>query len=232
MPNRFTIPASDMKELFSKRKNFLWNLYEHIDAKHSFCFYDWEILFYVCENYKPDQIFEVGRGEGNSTCVLMDYCFRHHNTSLLSLDLYDTWNWEVVQRLPSDIPKDFFKQELKKGDFLDFEIKKLMDRNWEKLLIFWDVNDEKVTQRFVHQLLPELRNRDFLVCMHDISHKTGRPKRYHWNEYESIYKDILVIGSFIDNEKWTAKVPDTIEIFGSYVNAGHWLMFLKNDKNW
>jgi hypothetical protein len=93
------------------------------------------------------------------------------------------------------------------------------------LFIFWDVNDTDVANRMVKELLPRLHDRPVLACMHDVSHFTGRPRRYRWREYESLYQDLEIAGKFIDRLGWAAGVPDSRDIFGHYRNAGHWLIF-------
>ena len=204
---------------------FLNTICRCIDAEHSFNFRDWEILFYTLENYHPDFIFELGRGEGNSTAVISEHCKRHSEVSFLSVDLYNTFGQEVLNRLPSNITDMFTRHDLRHIDFLNFDIGDVVGRDWKRLFLFWDVNDESVAKRMVREFLPYLQERQVLICMHDVSMKTGRPRRYHWREYESMYPDIAHVGEFIDQNQWAFGVPDTRKIFGKYENAGHMLLF-------
>lgn len=225
MPNQWTVPTATTRNLFQQQKNYLWDLCQRVGTEHDFAFDDWEILFYVLESYGPDCIFEIGRGMGNTTCVFLEHCVHHRDVKFISVDLYDNWHQETIARLPKDFPGNCFNHELLHMDFMDFDLTRIADGEWKNLLFFWDVNDVKVAKRVVNELLPQLQDKNVLVCMHDVGHKTGRPRRYHWREYESIYPDLEVVGEFLDKTGWPAAVPDTREIFGHYRNAGHCLIF-------
>lgn len=97
--------------------------------------------------------------------------------------------------------------------------------SWRRMLIFWDVNDTEVAQKLISEVLENLFDRDVLVCMHDVSCYSGRPRRYYWRQYESLYEDLIIAGKFIDSKEWAAAMPVPEQIFGHYRNAGHWLMF-------
>jgi len=225
MPESYTVPSKILMDLFESRRAFLHNICRAIDAEHSFNFHDWQILFYVLENYKPDFVFELGRGEGNTTTVIQDYCLRHQDVSFLSVDLYNTWGQEVVKRLPEGLPDEFFHHDFRHQNFMDFDTKEIVGGQWDRLLIFWDVNDSEVALKMSNELLPRITDRKALVCMHDVSLFSGRPKRHVWADFESLHEDLVHIGRFIEKYKWQFGVPDAEAIFGRYENAGHWLMF-------
>lgn len=225
MPSRYTIPSEELKKKFEQRRGFLRNLCDIINAEHTFNFDDWQILFYTLENYQPDFVFELGRGEGNSTTVIQDYCLRHKNVSFLSVDLYNTWGQEVVKRLPSDLPEHFFSHDFKHMNYIDFNDDEIIQKEWNKCLIFWDVNDEVVSKKITDMLLSNLIGRNVLICMHDVSLFSGRPKRTLWKVYESLFSDLQFAGKFIDENGCRFGMPDQEKIFGHYRNCGHWLLF-------
>ncbi|MDJ0814945.1 MAG: hypothetical protein QNJ58_02035 [Desulfobacterales bacterium] len=226
MPTRWTIPTEVSRQLFKKRRDYLSNLCSRLGAEHDFTFDDWEILFHVLENYLPDYIFEVGRGAGNTTCVFLEHCRRHSAVEFLSLDLYDHWNLFTTDRLPEDFLDKNGGYKLLRQNFLDsdIEIEQIIKGNWNRLFLFWDVNDVDATKYLTTNMLPYLGNRNTLFALHDVGHKTGRPRRYHWRDYESLYQDFEVIGKFLDLYDWPAAIPSTETIFGQYRNAGHWLL--------
>jgi NADPH-dependent curcumin reductase CurA len=143
----------------------------------------------------------------------------------LSVDLYDTWGYEIVKKLPNDLPINFYKHDFRHIDFIDFDLSEILENNWNRLLIFWDVNDEIVARKMINNFLPKMLDRNVLICMHDVSNYSGRPKRFRWRNYESLYKDLVIVGGFIDQYNLNYGMPDTKKIFGHYRNAGHWLLF-------
>jgi hypothetical protein len=225
MPAKWTITTENSLKSFDRQKSKLMDLCRRIDAEQDFTFNDWEILFHTLENYRPDFILEVGRGAGNTTCVLLDHCIRHPAVDFCSIDLYDNWHMHSTALLPREFLEKVGDRKLLHQDFFDFDLKFITDANWEKLLLFWDVNDVRATERLTSEFLPKLAGRNLLVAVHDVGFKTGRPQRYHWGQYESLYPDLEIIGRFLDKYKWPAAVPDVEHIFGQYRNAGHWLLF-------
>lgn len=225
MPTKWTIPTENSRQLFERQKNHLMDLCRRIDAERDFTFDDWEILFHTLENYRPEYILEVGRGAGNTTCVLLDHCIRYPEVDFCSVDLYDHWHMHSTSLLPQAFLEKVGERKMLHQDFLDFDFRLIMDADWKKLLLFWDVSDVRATGRLTSEFLPELAHRNILVGVHDVGFKTGRPKRYYWGEYESLYPDLEIIGQFVDKYRWPAAVPHVEHIFGHYRNAGHWLLF-------
>jgi hypothetical protein len=107
---------------------------------------------------------------------------------------------------------------------MDFNFKTFISAPKKRFLIFWDISDLKATKLFTTKLLSSLCHHKILLAIHDIGQLTGRPKRYHWRQYESIFPDIECFGTFIDQHGWSTAHPDTEKIFGKYKNAGHWLL--------
>jgi hypothetical protein len=225
MPTAWTLPTEFSQQLFQKQREYLWDLCRRLEAQNDFTFDDWEILFHVLENYRPDFILEVGRGAGNTTCVMLEHCIRYPEVCFISVDLYDHWNQLITDRLPQDFLDQIRGYELLQQNFLDFDIQRIKKGTWEKLLLFWDINDIEATSYLATDVLPDLTNRNTLVAVHDVGCKTGRPHRYHWRDYESLYPDLEIIGAFLNQYSWPACSPNTEKIFGQYRNAGHWLLF-------
>lgn len=225
MPTVWMKPTDESLKLFEARKEDFKDLYRRIDASQDFTFDDWEILFHTLEHYHPDYVLEVGRGAGNSTCVLLDYCLRYSGVEFCSVDLYDNWGMHTREVLPQEFIEKIKNRTMLHQNFLDFDIKKIIGAAWERLFLFWDVNDTEATTRLATQFLPHLTNRNALGIVHDVGFRTGRPKRYIWGEFESLYPDLEIIGNFLDRAGWPAGVPNTENIFGHYRNAGHMLVF-------
>ncbi len=225
MPTAWMKPTYESIKLLEDRKTYFKDLYGRIDASQDFTFDDWEILFHTLENYRPDYVLEVGRGAGNSTCVLLDYCMRYSGVDFCSVDLYDNWGMHTSKVLPQEFMAKIKNRTMLHQNFMDFEIDKIIGASWERLFLFWDVNDTEATTRLTTQFLPHLIDRNALGVVHDVGFITGRPKRYTWREFESLYPDIEIIGDFLDQMRWPAGVPRTEDIFGHYRNAGHMLVF-------
>ncbi len=224
MPTKWALPTEKSRRLFEKQKAFLQDLCERLDAANDFPFDDWEILFHLLENYNPSLILEVGRGAGNTTCVFLDYCHRHSHARLISVDLYDNWHQHSAGLLPQAILEKAEPHALLHQDFADFNCHTVTGGQWDKLFIFWDLSDRDATERLVSKMLPPLANRDVIVAVHDVGLNTGRPQRFHWREYESLYPDLEIIGRFVDKVGWFAAAVPVEQIFGQFRNAGHWLM--------
>ena len=225
MPAKWTLPTEKSRSLFEQQKTLLMDLCRRINAEQDFSFDDWEILFHTVENYRPDYILEVGRGAGNTTCVLLDYCVRHPEVNFCSVDLFDHWNTNSKAVLPPEFIAKVSDYNMLHQNFLDFDFRFILEANWERLLLFWDVNDVEATKRLTSEFLPALVCRNVFTAVHDVGFKTGRPNRYHWRDYESFYPDLETIGQFLDQYKLSAVVPRTEHVFGHYRNAGHWLVF-------
>jgi hypothetical protein len=224
MPTRWTLPTEESRRLFQQQKDYLLDLCRRLDAENDFTFDDWTILFHLLENYRPDYIFEVGRGAGNTTCVFLDYCTRHEVTGLCSVDLYDHWHQYSENLLPRALIEKACDHQLVRQDFLDFDCQTIVENAWRKLVLFWDLSDVQATRRLVAELLPMLERRNVLLVVHDVGFVTGRPRRFRWRNFESLYPDLEIIGPYLDKTGWRAEVIAVEQIFGHYRNSGHWLL--------
>jgi hypothetical protein len=137
-------------------------------------------LFAMAVQFQPDLIVELGRGAGNSTCVLTEAASRMDRARLVSFCKSSQWQMDTLARVASVTPAGWLDAlEARVADILDVDFQKVTDEG-RRVLLFWDAHGWQVAEAVLARVLPLLRDRPHLVVIHDILDIAHHPelKRY------------------------------------------------------
>src|SRR3990167_6248792 len=127
-------------------------------------------MYAISLEFKPDLIIEFGRGAGNSTAVFTEAANQLDDCSVISICLSNDWQDKTAGRIAKIVPKEWFsKLDARIGNILDLDFKTLI-KNGKRILFLWDAHGWDIAEYILGEVLPELRLRDHIVFVHDISY--------------------------------------------------------------
>ena len=133
--------------------------------------YQWtQLLAYVLE-FKPDLILELGRGEGNSTCVFTTAANRLHpeKCEVVSLCLSDGWGTKTLPKLEKVVPRQWFAPlRALTTNVLTYDYEGLF-KGAERILVFWDAHGYDVAECVLGRIMPLIKDTKHVVLAHDMS---------------------------------------------------------------
>ncbi|MEX2287788.1 MAG: hypothetical protein WD648_11910 [Planctomycetaceae bacterium] len=133
--------------------------------------YQWAELFTMAADFQPDLILELGRGEGNSTCVFTEAANRigSDRCKVVSLCLTESWEKRRPEAIAKVVPPEWFAPlKTHSGNMLEFDFKSLL-AGPSRVLVFWDAHGYDIAELVLGEILPLLANRKHLILMHDLS---------------------------------------------------------------
>ncbi len=131
----------------------------------------WAQLMAFALEFAPDIILELGRGQGNSTCVFTQAAnwLIPHKCRVLSLDISDVWDRKTIPRLNRIVPDSWFQPlQIFHADILTFDYTRAL-ANADRILVFWDAHGYEIAECVLGNILPSISNRPHVVIMHDLS---------------------------------------------------------------
>lgn len=167
----------NQRRVLSGRLNRLQVLREAVGRPSDLPAFQWGQLFSYALDFAPDLILELGRGQGNSTCVFAEAAnlLGERRCRVLSICLNDSWHKETVDRLRGVVTSSWFcPLQAVCGDILSFEFEMAL-RGARKVLIFWDAHGFDVAECVLGRILPILADRCHVVLMHDLSDRRYWP---------------------------------------------------------
>jgi len=133
--------------------------------------YQWVQLITFVYEFRPDFILELGRGYGNSTCAFNEVCqlMKPDFCEVLSLCISKDWDVQTLPNLKKDIPDDWFRTlTTLKANILTFDFKAVL-RDKKRVVVFWDAHGFEVAEVVLGYIMPQLREKNHLIIMHDLS---------------------------------------------------------------
>ena len=128
-------------------------------------------LFAYAMEFQPDLILELGRGDGNSTCLFTEAANQLGPDRCRVLSLCRTPSWESTPpaAVADLVPSEWFAPlTTYSGDILDFDYAPLPG-NPRRVLVFWDAHGYDIAECVLGAILPRLVEREHVVLMHDLS---------------------------------------------------------------
>jgi len=118
-----------------------------VDAPSDFPFPKWFALYALCLDVQPDLILELGRGYGNSTCVLVEAA---HATGArvvsISIDPTGIWPERSAPRIRDVTGAAWFEPlDVREGDAGDVDLRDLF-ASAERPFLFWDAHSEELAR--------------------------------------------------------------------------------------
>lgn len=121
--------------------------------------------------FKPDLILELGRGQGNSTCVFTQAAnlLKPQPCQVCSLCLANAWRRKAVPNVRRLVTESWF-EPLKafQADILRFPFEARL-RGFDRILVFWDAHGFEVAECVLGEIMPLIAERPHFVVMHDLS---------------------------------------------------------------
>jgi hypothetical protein len=166
-------------------------------------------LFSLALDYRPDAILELGRGYGNSTCVLTEAAnaIGLEECRVLSICRNPTWDDEPPTGVCAVVPREWFAPlTTYSGDVADFDYASLL-AGAKRVLVFWDAHGFDVAECVLGRILPTLVHREHLVIMHDLL--DGRYINPRKREYGSnrLWRE----NSWTGSQVYLGRVVSTVE---------------------
>jgi glycosyltransferase involved in cell wall biosynthesis len=181
---------------------------------------EWLLLFASSVDYRPDLIVELGRGFGNSTCVLTEAANALGNCRVRSYG-YDTehaYETLTVPRIRPVVSRDWFdRQEIIHEDINEVSATDML-RDARRVFVFWDAHGQELAQHVLARILPELATREHLIMVHDIHDTRHNPvdPQYltaegllsHWqSDLMSPYEELVPICDFVSRNRIRIDTP-------------------------
>jgi hypothetical protein len=163
----------------------LRELYEAVGHSSDLLLYQWAELFTMAVEFQPDLILELGRGEGNSTCVFTEAANRigADRCKVVSLCLTESWDKKRPEPIAKVVPPEWFAPlKTHSGNMLEFDFKSLL-AGPSRVLVFWDAHGYEIAELVLGEILPLLAERKHLILMHDLSDaRYGGPAARSYND--------------------------------------------------
>jgi len=119
--------------------------------------------------FQPDLIIELGRNQGNSTCLFTQAANTLQHGKLVSLCLTDYWQQSVAQRVSQVVPSSWFDRlDPRVADIIRTTPSDLVG-DAKRILVIWDAHGFRVAEWVLGALAPHLEGRQSLILMHDIA---------------------------------------------------------------
>ena len=135
----------------------------------------WAQWFAVAREFRPDLIVELGRGQGNSTCVFTEAANQLGDCRVLSLCLSPTWEEQTRPRVAKVVPPEWFAPlEARRANILAFDMAAALG-GARRVLLLWDAHGYDIADYVLGRVLPLLQGREHLILMHDISDRRYSP---------------------------------------------------------
>jgi cephalosporin hydroxylase len=133
-------------------------------------------LFAVAMEFQPDLIVEIGRGWGNSTCVLTEAANQLEKTKVVSFCRSDTWQKRTLPRVATVVPPDWTEiLDARVADVTDVDIGSLLAEG-QRILFLLDAHGWEVAEYVLGVVLPAIQNRSHLIVVHDILDVESHPE--------------------------------------------------------
>lgn len=168
--------------------------------------FQWAQLASMALEFKPDLIIELGRGQGNSTCLFTEAANVLGNTKIVSLCLSTGFVEQTLPRLfhGGYVTPGWLKPlECWATDILFFDFESLLKKH-DRVLIFWDAHGFEVASCVLGRILPILQHKEHIVMMHDMS-----DQRYSSDESLNYNDQIL----------WRGRDADGARIVLGHINS-------------
>jgi hypothetical protein len=125
--------------------------------------------------FRPNMIFDLGRGYGNSTCIFTEAANRLDQTRVLSLCLSDDWQKRTMPRLAKLVPSEWSsKLDARITNILDVDLMPFVNE-CQRVLIFWDIHGWDVAEYVLGAVVPALLKKPHIILVHDITYSAGYP---------------------------------------------------------
>lgn len=129
-----------------------------------------QILAFTLE-FQPDLIVELGRGNGNSTCLFTEAANQlgPAKCRVVSLCRSPSWSPNPPPAIASVVPEGWFAPlTTLQGDIRDFDYKSILGGS-KRVLLFWDAHGYDIAECVLGGIMPLLVEHEHMVLMHDLS---------------------------------------------------------------
>ncbi len=131
----------------------------------------WFQLYATTLAFEPSMVLELGRGYGNSTTAFTAAATRLPATRVVSVgyDGGEVWSKVTAPKLKPLVGDDFFDRlEVHHTDIREVDFGAIVG-DAPRVLLWWDAHGDDLAWFVLGVLLPLLRDRDALVCVHDVA---------------------------------------------------------------
>jgi hypothetical protein len=126
-------------------------------------------LYALCREYRPDVVFELGRGYGNSACVFASAIEANRCGRLVSFDLDSLWHDLTLPNLnASGFATIASHVDARTQDISTVDFRELVG-DAKKVFVFWDAHGWEAAEGVLCRLMPAISGCDHIVACHDAS---------------------------------------------------------------
>ena len=182
---------------------------------------DWEMIFHLVWNMKPDHICHAGHVGTGATLIFLDYC-RSKGAVFTGLDPSGTFWCEKKHWMPRSLTKTATAAEVIDG------------RHWERLIpvigraerpLVWV--DEYRTNEFYERPIRAITERlpkGGVLCVRNFSPHNGAPNRFVLCGAECTLGAAEGFARWLEKQPFGVRLASPEATFGDYLNAGHWIV--------
>jgi wyosine [tRNA(Phe)-imidazoG37] synthetase (radical SAM superfamily)/tetratricopeptide (TPR) repeat protein len=159
------------RRLVDQHLNRIQALIKAVDGRTELTPYQWVQLMSMVLEYKPDLILELGRGDGNSTCVFTEAAniLKPDPVEVISLCLSEEWERKTLPKIRALMYPSWFEPlSTFVTDIRDFNYEAALEGR-KRILVFWDAHGFNVADCVLGRILPLIDRQEHLVIMHDLS---------------------------------------------------------------
>ena len=208
------------KAMRRRRERFArWHAAHSRDADLSLS--DWEMIFHLVWNMRPDLICHVGHVGTGATLIFLDYC-RSKGAVFRGLDPSGAFWCEKKHWMPRSLTKTAAAAEVLDGG------------HWDRLLpvigraerpLVWV--DEYRTNEFYErpiQTIAESLPSGGVLCVRNFSPPYGAPNRFILCGAECTLDAAQGFARWLKTQPFDIRLASPEATFGDYLNAGHWIL--------
>ncbi|MBI4774573.1 MAG: class I SAM-dependent methyltransferase [Deltaproteobacteria bacterium] len=182
---------------------------------------DWEMIFHMVWNMKPDHIFHAGHVGTGATLVFLEYC-KSSGALFTGLDPSGAFWPEKKTKIPTSLMKTAAAAEVVDG------------RNWETIVpvvrragrpLVWV--DEYGTTEFYDRpvrALVESLPKGGVLCVRNFSPHCGAPNRFVLCGAECTLEAAQGFARWLKTQRFDIRLASPGATFGDNLNAGHWIV--------
>jgi len=176
----------------------LMQLREAVGAPASLTAAQWLQLYAFALELRPDLIVELGRGNGNSTCVFTQAAAALPRTEVVSIgfDTEQAWTAQTAPRLRGLVSGEWFAPlQVRHEDILAVDFADVFGRAPGRVLLFWDAHGVDLGAFVLSLALPLLEGREHVVAVHDVTdgrHEDPGPAYVRADGLPSVWQGPLV----------------------------------------
>jgi hypothetical protein len=161
---------------------------------------NWQELYDLTLEFRPDLVIELGRGYGNSTAVFTEAAQSLQcRVVSIGFDTEHAWETLTAPRLERVVEPDWFAPlTVIQDDITTFDFRPLLAGN-TRALVYWDAHGADVADAIFERLIPALPQENAIVVddVWQVPEQYGQRAEYRAGPLWSLFDEIVVLWDYL-----------------------------------